>query len=179
ECNGPRPTENNGPRPTENNSPRPTENNSPRIREAEVNGVHPKVYPTPPILESFENIRVIGIDTARLFRPDPTKKLYHVYFELSDRPAPEWCQFFEVEREFPRHTMWRKAWIEGKYVVVHCEPGEVEAYHMIDIRQDVATSNSKYREHLKRDADTRAREIARGREEEEEVLRTLAKVKFD
>jgi hypothetical protein len=166
-------------RPTETNGPRLPETNGPRPREPEVNGVRPKVYPTAPTLESFENIRVIGIDPARLFRPDPTKKLYHVYFELSDRPAAEWCQFFEAEREFPRHTMWRRAWIEGKYVVVHCEPEEVEAHHMNDIRQDVATSNAKYREHLKRDADARARELARGREEEEEVLRTLAKVKFD
>lgn len=159
--------------------PRPPETNGAHPREPEVNGVRPRVYPVAPTLEAFETIRIVGVDASRLFRPDPGRRLYHIHFELSDRPPPEWCQLFEAEREVPRHTMWRRAWVEGKYVVVHCEPEEVEACHLADLKEDVATSNQKYREHLKREADARARAATRGRTEEEVVLRMLGNLKFD
>jgi TIR domain len=159
--------------------PRAPESNGSRPREPDANGVRPRVYPTAPTLEAFENIRIVGVDRSRLFRPDPGRRLYHVYFELSDRPPPEWCQMFEAERELPRHAMWRRAWVEGKYVVVHCEPEEVEAHHLADLKEDVATSNQKYREHLKQEADARVLAAARGRTEEEVVLRMLGNLRFD
>lgn len=54
--------------------------------------------------------------------------------------------------------MWRHAWIEDEYVVVHCVPDEVKKYHLRDIKQDVEGSNAKYREYLRREAAERARE---------------------
>ena len=79
--------------------------------------------PTPPEkqtaagrrLEQFEDIRTVGLDDRRSYNPDPTKKLYNVYLHLSAVPAEEWQRIFEAERRFPRHTMWRHAWIEGQY----------------------------------------------------------------
>ncbi|MDF1741963.1 MAG: toll/interleukin-1 receptor domain-containing protein [Verrucomicrobiales bacterium] len=109
-------------------------------------------------LLGFDNISIQGIDKSKLYRPDPEKSLYHVYFELSGNPPREWAQIFEAERQFPRHSMWRHAWIEGRYIVVHCVPDEVKKYHLADIKQDVESSNAKYRDYLRRLAAQKARE---------------------
>lgn len=113
------------------------------------------------VLEEFDDVRIVGVDKDRAYRPDPEKQLYHIYLELSSHPPQEWVQIFEAERQFPRHTMWRHAWTEGNYIVVHCVPEEVKQYHLGDIKQDVATSNAKYREYLRRMAAERAREATR------------------
>jgi hypothetical protein len=117
--------------------------------------------PAPDTLVGFDDIRIVGLDDNRLYRPDPTKALYHVYFELSSRPPMEWSQIFDAERRFPRHTMWRRAWVEEKHIVVHCVPSEVKQYHLKDIKQDVANSNAKYREFLRRVAQEEARKVQR------------------
>jgi len=110
-------------------------------------------------LEAFDDICIVRVDMDRAYRPDPEKLLYHIYFRLSAHPPQEWVQIFEAERQFPRHTMWRHAWIEGDYVVVHCVPEEVKQYHLNDIKVDVANSNAKYRQYLKRVASVENREV--------------------
>lgn len=114
---------------------------------------------TPPraTLEGFDDLRIVGIDKGRAYRPDPEKHLFHIYLELSAHPPQEWVQIFDAERQFPRHTMWRHAWLEGQYIVVHCVPEEIKKYHLRDLKQDVAQSNDKYREHLQRAAAERVR----------------------
>lgn len=130
-------------------------------------------------LEGFDDIRIIGVDKDRAYRPDPEKLLYHVYFELSAHPPQEWVQIFEAERQFPRHTMWRHAWIEGNYVVVHCVPDEVKKYHLRDIQQDVASSNAKYRDYLKRVAAEKAREAQRRKKMEQDLDDALDGLDFE
>jgi hypothetical protein len=125
--------------------------------------------PGPDTLVGFDDIRILGIDSNRLYRPDPQKALYHVYFELSSSPPMEWTQIFDAERRFPRHTIWRRAWVEDKYIVVHCAPAEVKQYHLNDIKQDVGNANSKYREFLRRLAVERAKEAQHEAREQEQL----------
>ncbi len=112
----------------------------------------PKTQPTPASgsLQEFVDIQIIGVDKDRTYNPDPSKLLFNVYLNLSTYPPQEWVAIFDAERRFPRHTMWRKAWIEGKCAVVYCVPEEIKKYHLNDIKQDVSTSNAKYGEHLQR-----------------------------
>jgi hypothetical protein len=112
-------------------------------------------------LSGFVDISIAGVDKARTYNPDPAKALFNVYFNLSAYPPSEWVEIFDAERRFPRHTMWRKAWIDGDAVVVYCVPEEVKKYHLKDIQQDVASANSKYRDYLHRQEQMRAREAAR------------------
>lgn len=133
----------------------------------------------PETLEGFEDIRIIGIDKNRAYRPDPEKLLYHVYFELSAHPPQEWVQVFDAERQFPRHTMWRHAWIEGNYAVVHCVPEEVKKYHLQDIKQDITNSNAKYREYLKRASAERVREAQRHKKMEDDLDDALGRLDLD
>lgn len=110
----------------------------------------PKEATIPGMLGSFEDIHIVEVDKARTYKPDDESALYNVYLKLSAVPPGEWTQIFDAEREFPRHSMWRRAWIESDYVVVHCVPEEMKQYHLRDVKQDVANSNGKYREYLMR-----------------------------
>ena len=130
--------------------------------------VHTPKPPAEPIyeeLEGFQEIRILDVDKEKTYNPNPEKALYNVYFQLSYHPPSEWVDIFDTERQFPRHTVWRKAWIEGKYVVVHCVPEEVKRYHLRDIKEDVETCNEKYRLNLHREALQRVREEKRAIEE--------------
>lgn len=109
-------------------------------------------------LQDFVDIQIIGVDKERTYNPDPQKALFNVYLTLSAYPSQEWVAIFDAERRFPRHTMWRKAWIEGNNAVVYCVPEELKQYHLRDLKEDVATSNAKYREHLQRIAMRKAHE---------------------
>lgn len=114
-------------------------------------------------LKEFVDIEIEGVDKDRSYNPDPQKALFNVYFTLSAFPSQEWADIFDAERRFPRHTMWRKAWVEGNCIVVYCVPDEVKKYHLRDIKEDVASSNSKYRDYLHR------REMQRAHESKKQV----------
>lgn len=101
------------------------------------------------VLEGFEDLKIVEVDKSKTYKPDNNKELYNVYFVLSDVPSREWVEIFEAERRFPRHSMWRKAWIDGYNIVVHCGLDEVKKFHMQDINEDVVNSNKKYRSYLK------------------------------
>lgn len=118
----------------------------------------PKRAPAGDSLQDFVDIQIIGVDKERTYNPDPQKVLFNIYLTLSAYPSQEWVAIFDAERRFPRHTMWRKAWIEGNNAVVYCVPEELKQYHLRDLKEDVATSNTKYREHLQRIAVRKAHE---------------------
>src|SRR5690625_4092038 len=87
--------------------------------------LQPDAQRSPSQLEGFEDIRIIRIDKDKVNRPDPGRLLFYIYLELSAVPPQKWTQIFEAERRFPRHSMWRRAWIEENYIVIHCVPDEV------------------------------------------------------
>lgn len=120
-------------------------------------------------LATFEDIRIIGLDEDRTFKPDTGKALFHMYLRLSGEPATEWEQIFEVERRFPRHSMWRKAWVEGNHIIVHCVPDELEKYHLNDLKQDVKNANTKFRDYLTELAQSEEQERARGQRETNQI----------
>ena len=100
-------------------------------------------------LELFEDIVLINVATDKIFRPNPESALYNVPFELSTRPPLEWVQIFDEERRFPRHSSWRRAWIDDRYVIVRCALPEIKEHHFDDLKEDIFNSNKKYREYLR------------------------------
>ncbi len=93
------------------------------------------------LLMGFDDIRIIGLDESRTYNPDPSKLLFNVYLALSSEPSSDWVEIFNAERRFPRHVMWRRAWIEGNNIVVHCPLDELEKYHLKDLLKDAETTN--------------------------------------
>jgi len=138
-----------------------------------------QLTPTERKLTTFEDIKIIEIDDSKSYKPDPTKLLYNIYLKLSASPPVEWQQIFEAERRFPRHTMWRDAWIEGEYILIHCVPEEIEKYHANDIKEDVKNANSKYRRYLMEEAQKEAKKAEHALSERNQLNELKEKIRFD
>ena len=129
-------------------------------------------------LATFEDISITDLDTQRSYKPDPNKWLYNMYLKLSRMPPAEWQQVFEAERRFPRHTMWRRAWIEGRCIVIHCVPDELEKYHLSDLTDDVKNANAKYRQYLTELAQQELKEIDKGEIERQKMQELKKRLGF-
>jgi len=121
-------------------------------KEKEAEEVKVKLTNTEKLLMEFDDIKIFEIDENRTYKPDDTKALFNVYLKLSSQPSYDWQKIFEAERKFPRHTMWRRAWIDGSYIVIHCGLEEIEKFHLDDLQEDVNNSNKKYRDYLTEEA---------------------------
>ena len=152
-------------------------------KEKETIRPTPKSHKKIPFIESklttFEDIKILEIEDSKSYKPDPSESLYNIYFKLSTSPPSDWQKIFEAERRFPRHTMWRDAWIEGDCIVIHCVPDEIEKYHADDIREDVKNSNFKYRQYLMEESRKEAKKADRVLSERNQIKELKQKIKFD
>ncbi|MGA7563785.1 MAG: hypothetical protein WBW55_11320 [Desulfobaccales bacterium] len=130
-------------------------------------------------LTTFEDIKILEVDDSRSYKPDPRKLLYNIYLKLSALPPLDWQQIFEAERRFPRHTMWRDAWIEGEYIIIHCVPDEMGRFHANDLKEDVYNSNSKYRQYLMDEAKKEAQKTDQALSERNQLKALKQKIRFD
>jgi len=89
------------------------------------------------------DICIIGVDRKRTQQDPKYSGLQNYYLQLSASPPTGWSNFFSQTRQFPRHTMWRSAWIEGDYIVINCSIDEI-AMHLKDLKEDVVTTNKEY-----------------------------------
>lgn len=95
-------------------------------------------------LPKESELKIIGILKDRTQQDREYSGLQDYYFQLSKRPSRDWVHFFDESRRFPRHSMWRRAWVEGDCVVVKCATDELQRYHLKDLKQDVATANENW-----------------------------------
>jgi hypothetical protein len=102
-------------------------------------------------MEEFIDINLVGLDITLTRQSNTAPGLRHMFLKLSQIPSSAWVEIFMAERALPRHMMWRDAWIEGDAIVVDCVPEEIQQHHLADLKQDVANSNKKYRDFLRRD----------------------------
>jgi hypothetical protein len=127
----------------------------------------------------FTNIRILDLDINRTGESPTAPGLRLMFLCLSADPPIEWAQIFEQERVFPRHSMWRRAHVEGRYIVVDCVPEEIEKFHLRDLKEDVANTNQKYAAWLaQRNADEE-REAQAKRAEHERLQKLKNGLNFD
>ncbi len=114
------------------------------IQEQKQKQPSPKIEETPisanEIPKSPE-LKILGILKDRTRQDREYSGLQDYYFQLSKRPSRDWVHFFNESRRFPRHTMWREAWVEGDCVVIKCAVDELQRYHLNDLKQDVENAN--------------------------------------
>ncbi|MGY3975514.1 toll/interleukin-1 receptor domain-containing protein [Aeromonas mytilicola] len=115
-------------------------------------------------------IKIIGILKDRTRQDREYSGLQDYYFQLSKRPSRDWIHFFDESRRFPRHSMWRRAWIESDCVVVKCATDELQRYHLKDLKQDVANANENL---------ARAIELHNAREKIEAERKEAERIKRD
>jgi hypothetical protein len=127
----------------------------------------------------FDEIKITGLDSKRTQPSTKAPGLRHMYLSLSASPPHEWVQLFEQQRQFPRHSMWRRAWIEGRFIVVDCVPEEIERYHVHDLKEDVAACNKGYLEWRTRVAAASANKAEEEQKERERLDELASRLKFD
>jgi len=88
-------------------------------------------------------LRITGIDEARTQPIEFCSQMYVIYLKLSGHPTPDWRRAFDERRKFPRHSMWRNAWVDGDYVVINCPLDELKAHHLDDLKADVEVANQQ------------------------------------
>jgi TIR domain-containing protein len=151
-------------------TPRPPEESPPPV---------PPKSPTQRRLAEFEDLTIVDLDLGKSYNPDPQYALYNMYLRLPRTPPEEWQQIFDAERSFPRHTMWRKAWVEGPHIVVYCVPEELEKYHMRDLLEDVKNCNAKYRGYLTELAQREVREASKQQKQRDELRELKKRLGFE
>lgn len=128
---------------------------------------------------TFEDIRITGLDANATQNSDKGSAMRLMYLTLSHNPPSRWATLFEQERRFPRHNMWRRAWLDGKYIVVDCVPEEIEQYHLNDLKQDVANCNQKYRAWSAQDTAANDKRQQEQKAELERISALGSRLKFD
>jgi len=129
--------------------------------------------------DSFTDIAIIGLDVDATKPSQAASGLRHMYLQLSVEPPSEWQQLFDQERRFPRHSMWREAWVEGRHIVVDCVPEEIERYHLRDLNEDVAKANEKYRDYLGKVARAQQQQQQAEQKEKSRLDGLKSRLKFD
>jgi hypothetical protein len=94
---------------------------------------------------AVENVKIVALNTGRTTESESGSAMRQMYLTLSETPPHNWHLFFDKEREFPRHSMWRRAWVEHDHIVIDCVPDELEQYHLEDLKTDIANANENYR----------------------------------
>lgn len=130
------------------------------------------------VAPEFNDITITGVDEARTVVSIPGTAIYDVHLKLSANPPSAWGALFAKAREFPRHSLWRKARVAGSFIIVECPLKELEAYHLRDVKQDVETANTEYRLLIARQAERDAAEKKASTEERASVRDALGKLKF-
>lgn len=125
----------------------------------------------------MQDIQITGVDENKIQSEPPPSLMKRIYFRLSATPPREWAEIFAAERKFPRHSRWREAKVLGSHIEVYCPLEELQR-HLDDLKEDVKSSNLKYRGWL--DAEKRRQGAAADAEAEEKqkIHDVVGKLKF-
>ena len=156
----------------------PKEKSETLIAETKIKELEVKVLKADETLSNFIDIKIMDLDLERSYKPDESKFLYNMYLKLSTRPSDDWIQIFNAERRFPRHTMWRDAFIEKDFIGILCVPEELEKFHLSDLKEDVVNANTKYRQYLFEQAQREIKEKDHGKTETEKLQKLKRRLDF-
>ena len=127
----------------------------------------------------FTEIKIVGLDDDMTVESPNNPALRYIYLKLSQTPPPLWQRHFADSRKIPRHTKWRHAWIDRKFIIVECVPTEIETHHLNDLKKDVFYANSKYREYLLQQVQVQKRGEHTQRIERDHLREMKSRLNFD
>jgi hypothetical protein len=126
-----------------------------------------------------QEIRIVGIVKERTRQDEQYSGLQDFFLQLSARPPLGWEPHFIQARSFPRHSMWRDAWLEGDCIVIKCALDELSRYHLKDLKEDVVTANANLVRANAAAEQDRQREAERAEKERKARDDALDSLKFD
>jgi hypothetical protein len=129
--------------------------------------------------ELFEQIRItdLDVDLSQMFQGE--SGFPRLYLKLSGEPPPEWVKIFEQKRRFPRHPVWRNAWVVGAHIVIDCSPEGLEQFGLNHLKEDVADANNEFLESSARDDADKLRQLQKKEATRKQLEELRAKLKFD
>ena len=128
---------------------------------------------------SFDKIRITDLDIDLTQTSQEASGLQRLYPKLSGEPPPEWVKIFEEKRRFPRHPVWRNAWVVGAHIVIDCVPEELEQSGLNHLKEDVTNANNEFLESSARHDAENLREFQDKEATRKQLEGLRAKLKFD
>jgi hypothetical protein len=128
-------------------------------------------------LESAPEIRIERLNTDKTRKDIGSDTVYHVYFELSGRPSPEWRSIFG--REWKVLNLAQEAEIDGAFLVVHCQLHEVAAVQLPALKKAVAATNEAHKQYVQKVATALEHREDVWRQERRAVEDMASSLRFD
>ena len=128
---------------------------------------------------SFDKIRITDLDIDLTQTSQEAAGFRRLYLKLSGEPPPEWVKIFEQKRRFPRHPIWRNAWVVGAHIVIDCVPEELEQFDLNHLKEDVVNANKEFLESSARDDADNLRQFQKQEATRKQLEELRAKLKFD
>ncbi len=127
----------------------------------------------------FVDIRIVSLEDDMMVVSPKDASLFYIFLKLSQTPPPLWQHHFKNSRKVSRHTHWRDAWIDRKFIVVECPVAELEKYHLNDLKQDIAYANKHYTEHVRKQTHAEILQQKTHLNEREKLRDLKGRISFD
>ncbi len=130
-----------------------------------------------PSTETAPEIRIERMNTDKSRKDVGSDAVYHVYFELSGHPPPEWTSIFR--REWSGLNQTEEVGIDGAFLVLHCELHDVAATRLPLLKKAVAATNEVYRRFAQEAATASEHRQDAWEKERKDVDAVAASLRFD
>jgi hypothetical protein len=127
----------------------------------------------------FADIRIVSLEDDLMVASPKDPSLFYIYLKLSQTPPPLWVHHFKNSRKVSRHTHWRDAWVDRKFIVVECLIEELEKYHLNDLKQDIAYANKHCGEHFRQQEHAEHQKKRANLNELEKLREMKSRISFD
>ena len=127
--------------------------------------------------ETAPDIRIERMNSDKTRKDAGSDSVYHVYFELSGHPPPEWTSIFT--REWSGLNQTQEVGIDGEFLVLHCELHDVAATRLPLLKKAVAATNEVYRRFAQEAATASEHRQDVWEKERKDVAAVAASLQFD
>jgi hypothetical protein len=134
-------------------------------------------HPKSASMNSDLEIRIVRMNTEKTRKEAGSDTAYHVYFELSGYPAPEWRNIFA--QEWTQLNLSQAASVDGGYLVVHCQLREVATTLLPALKRTVAVVNKAYGRYAQEEATALEHREDAWKQERKDVEAIAALLHFD
>lgn len=128
-------------------------------------------------VENAAEIRLVRVNTDKTRLDSGSETAYHVYFELSGHPPPEWRIIFERESKAMNPTY--EADIDGAFLVLHCQLDQVATTALPALKRVVAVTNEAYARYARAEAAALGHREGAWKQERKDVDAMSSALKFE
>jgi hypothetical protein len=129
-----------------------------------------------PLIDAPE-IRITRLNAEKTRKDTGSDTVYHVYFELSGHPAPEWIDIFA--REWEGVGVGHAANVDGEFLVLHCQLNEVGATLVPALKKAVTATNAAYKLYSQKETAALEHREDAWKQERKNVETMASTVRFD